>query len=129
MSVMYLVFMFQLIIFAIWGAENHVFHIAPFRPTRYVPNIFRYLSVRNRVRNRNKVKNFIFVGSKIQICQLEIPIFIYKIMSQSTLISTVSFLFCEFIRVTRWNDGKTIILVRSSFQIPNRNTGFIFTVN
>ena len=39
-------------------------------------------------------------------------------MCQSTLINSVSFLFCEFIRVTSWNDVKTIILVRSSFQIP-----------
>ena len=31
---------------------------------------------------------------------------------------TISFLFCEFIRVTSWNDVKTIILVRSSFLNP-----------
>jgi len=30
----------------------------------------------------------------------------------------VSFLFCEFNRVTSWNEGKNIILVRSTFQIP-----------
>jgi len=30
----------------------------------------------------------------------------------------VTFLFCEFNRVTSCNEGKNIILVRSSFQIP-----------
>ena len=30
----------------------------------------------------------------------------------------VSILFCEFIRVTRWKEGKDIILERSSSQIP-----------
>jgi len=104
--------------FAFFGAEKDVFHIAPFRPTRYVLKSFRYLEVRYRVRNWYKFKKFIFVGSKLSLFQLEIPISIYKIMCQSTLINTVSFLFCEFIRVTSWNDGKTIIFVRSSFQIP-----------
>ena len=37
-----------------WKAR---FHIAPFRTTRYVLKRFRYLVVRNRVRNWNKVKN------------------------------------------------------------------------
>jgi len=31
----------------------------------------------------------------------------------------VSILFCEFNRVTSLNEGKNIILVCSSFQIPN----------
>ena len=114
--------------FAFWGAEEHVFHIAPFSPTRYVLKSFRYLEVRNRVGIWNKVKNFILVVSKLQLCQLEIPIFIYK-LCRSTLINTVSFLFCEFIRVTSWNNGKIVILVRSSFKFPNRNTGFLFNVN
>ena len=30
----------------------------------------------------------------------------------------VSFVFCEFNRVTSWNEGKNIILVRSSFKFP-----------
>ena len=111
-------FMFHLIFFRILGAEKHVFHIAPFRPTRYVLKSFRYLDVTNPVRNRNKVKNVVYVGSKLQFCQLEIPIFIYKLMWQSSLIHLVSFLFCEFNRVAGWNDGKTINLVRSSIQIP-----------
>ena len=42
----------------------------------------------------------------------------------------VSFLFCEFNRVTNRKEGKNIILERSSSQIAkNRNTGFIFKVN
>jgi len=32
------------------------------------------------------MKKFIFVGSKLELVQLEIPIFIYKKMCQSTLI-------------------------------------------
>ena len=83
--------------FAFWGAEKHVIHIAPFRTMRNVLKIFRYLEVSNRVRNWNKLKNIIFVGLKLQLCQLEIPIFIYKIMSQRTIINSVSFLFCEFV--------------------------------
>ena len=30
----------------------------------------------------------------------------------------VSFMFCEFKRVTNWKEGKNIILERSSSQIP-----------
>ena len=30
----------------------------------------------------------------------------------------VSFLFCEFNRITSWKEGKNIILERSSSQIP-----------
>ena len=32
--------------------------------------------------------------------------------------NTVSFVFCEFNRVASWNEGKTIILVQSSIEIP-----------
>ena len=104
-------------IFAFWGAEKHVFHISPFRTTRYVLKSFRYLEVSNRVSNWNEVKNFIFLRSKLQLCQLEIQIFIYKLMCPSTLINRVSFLFYDLIRVASWNEGKSIILVGSSFQI------------
>ena len=38
----------------------------------------------------------------------------------------VSFLFCEFNRVTSWNEGKNIILVRSSFQMPKEKYWFHF---
>jgi hypothetical protein len=44
-------FCFRWFFFAFWGAEKHVFHIVPFRPTRYVLKIFRCLEVSNRVRN------------------------------------------------------------------------------
>jgi len=30
----------------------------------------------------------------------------------------VSFLFCEFNRVTSWKEGKNIIIERSTYQIP-----------
>ena len=103
--------------FAFWGAEKHVFHIAPFRPRRYVLKSFRYLEVRNRVRNWNKEKtsfswsrNWNYSNWKYQFnIQTNVSEFINKL---------VSFLFCEFNRVTSWNEGKNIILVRPSFQIP-----------
>ena len=34
----------------------HVFHIVPFRPTRYVLKRFKCLEFSNRLRNRNKLK-------------------------------------------------------------------------
>ena len=109
--------------FAFWGSKKYIFHISPFPPTRYVLKSFRYLKVRNRVRNWNKVKNFIFVVSKLQLCQLEIPIHIYKIICQSTLINSISFLFCEFIRVTSWNDANyyfcSIIISNSQIETLN----------
>ena len=92
--------------FAFWGGEEHVFHIVPFRPTRCVLKSFRCLEVSNRVRKWNKFKNYIYVRSKLQLCQLELPIFIKKLMCQSSLINTVSFVFCEFYRVSRWNEAK-----------------------
>ena len=99
--------------FAFWGAEKHVTHIAPFRPSRYVLKCFRRLEFSNHIWNWNKVKNFIYVVSKLQLFQLDIPIFIYKLMCQISLIISVSFLFSEFNRLATWNEGKTIILVRS----------------
>jgi len=121
--------MFQLIIFIrIWRSWKHVFHIVPFRPTRYVLISFRCLGVSNRVRNWNNVKNIIYVRSKLQLCQLEIPIFINKLMWESSLINSVSFVFCELNCVASWKDGKTIILYDNYFEFPNRNTGFIFKV-
>ena len=75
----------------------HVYHIISFRPTRYVLNRFRWLEVCNRVRNRNKVKNFIYIGSKIQLFQLEIPIFIYNLVCHNSFINSVTFVFCELV--------------------------------
>jgi len=103
--------------FVFWGAEKHVFHIVPFRPNRYVLKSFRCLEGSNRVRNWNNVKNNIYVRSKLQLCQLEISIFIYKLMYQTSLINSVSFVFCEFNSIASRNEGKTIICVRSSIQI------------
>ena len=40
------------------------------------------------------------------------------LMCWSSLINSVSFVFCKFNRLASWNEGKTIILVRSSFRIP-----------
>ena len=81
-------------------------------------NHFRCLEGSNRVRMWNKIKKFIYVWSKLQLCQLEIPIFIYKLMWQGSLINSVSFVLCEFNGVSKWNEGKTTILVRSSIKIP-----------
>ena len=74
-----------------WGAEKPFFLIVPFRPRIYVLKSFRSLEVSNRVRNWNKVKNYIYVRSKFLLCQLEIPIFINILMCQSSLINSVSF--------------------------------------
>ena len=83
-SVTHLVFMFQLILFfRILRSWDHVFRIVPFRPKRYVLKSFRCLDVSNCVRNGNKVKNIIFVRSKLQLCKLEIRIFIKKLMCKS----------------------------------------------
>ena len=115
--------------FSFSWAEKQVFHIVPFRPTMYVLKILKCLEVSNRVRKWNKVKNNIYVWSKFQLCQFELPIYINKLMWQSSLINSVSFVFCEFNRVASWNEGKTIILVRTSFKFPHRNTGFILKIN
>jgi len=53
----------------------------------------KWLEVSNRVRNLNKVKIFIFVESKLELCQLELPIFIYNLICQSSLI--IFFHFCS----------------------------------
>jgi hypothetical protein len=92
--------------------KSRFFTFASFRTTRYVLKGFGWLEFSKRVRNWNKVKNFIYVGSKLQLFQLELPIFIYKFMCQSSLINSVSFLFCEFYRLAKWNEGKTINLIR-----------------
>jgi len=62
---------------------------------------FWYLEVRNRVRMRNKVKNFIFVGSKLKLCQLQImPIGNTNIHIQnyvSEYINKITFIFVLWI--------------------------------
>ena len=104
-------------IFSFWEAEKHVFHITPFRPTSYVLMRLKWLEISKRERNWHEVKKIIFVESKLELCQLEMLIFIYNLKCQSLLIN-FSFLFCEFNRVTSWKEGKNIILERSSSQIP-----------
>ena len=76
----------KLSFFAFWEAEKHVFHITPFRPTSYVLMRLKWLEVSKPERNWNKVKNFILVLSKLELCQLEMLIFIYKLMCQMSLI-------------------------------------------
>jgi len=96
------------------GTEMHVFS---HRSTSYVLKSFVCLEVCNRVLTWNVAKKLIFVQSILQICQLEILLFIYKLRCQTSLWTSVSYGFCEFNRVAIWNKGKAIILVRSSFQI------------
>jgi hypothetical protein len=118
-SVTPLVFTFKLsIFFRILRSWKALFNIVSFHPTWFVLKSFRWLEVSNRERNWNKVKNNIYVSSKLQLCQLEIPIFLNNLMCQSPLLITVSFVFLEFNRVASRNEGKTIILVWSSFRIP-----------
>jgi len=118
MSVTYLVLCFSWFsFFAFWGAEKHVLHISPFCTMGYVLMRLKCLDVSNRVKNWYRVKNFIFVGSKLHLCQTEIPIIMYKLMCQISLCISVFYVFCEFNRGASWNKSKAIIKVRSSFQI------------
>jgi hypothetical protein len=77
----------------------------------------KFLEVSNRVRNWNKVKKFIFVESKLELCQLEMLTFIYNLMCQISLWISVSYVFFVFNRVASWNKSKSVIKLRSSFQI------------
>ena len=116
-SVTYLIFIFRLtFIFEFWLGEMQLIHISPFQTRKFVLMLLGCLVVSNRVRNWNKGKNFIFVLSILQICQLEIPKYIYKFISLNSLWIPVSCGFRVFNRVS-WNKGKSIILVPSSFQI------------
>ena len=126
-SVTYLNFMFQLmIIFRILISWKQLIHTSPFHSWSYILMFLGFLEVCNRVSNLNKAKNIIFVGLKIEICQLEIPIFIYNFISLNSLWISFSYGFYVFNRVTSWNKGKALILVLSSFQISSGNTGFTF---
>jgi len=82
--------------FTFWVVEKHVLYIAPLRSSSYVLRSFVCLEVSNRVSNWNRTKSLIFVWSILQICQLEIPLFIFKLMCQSSLRISVSYGFCEF---------------------------------
>jgi len=125
----FLIFIFQLMfIFRIFALdsyvsaddhEKHVFHNAPFHSTSHVLKSFRYLDVSKRVSNWNKGKILIFIGSILQKCQLDVPVFIYKLMRQISLWITVSYGFLEFYRVAIWNKGKRFILVIHHFKYAN----------
>jgi len=52
--------------------------------------------------------------------QINVSEFISKLSFTSVLV---------FNRVESWKEGKTSIFVGSSFQIPQKNTGFILKVN
>ena len=92
MFVTHLVFIFQLtFIFRILKSWKAHFHITPFRPTSYVLMRLMWLEYSNRVRNWNKVRNFIFVESKLELCQLEMLMFVYKLMCQISLINLFHF--------------------------------------
>ena len=99
--------------------QKHVFHIAPFRSTSHVLKCFRYLEVIKRVSNWNKDKILIFIQSILQKCQLEVPVFIYKLMRQISLSMSVSYGFCEFYHVPIWNKGKSFISVIHHFKYAN----------
>ena len=109
-------FMYKLILFfrilSSWKAR---FSIAPFRPRGYVLLRLRCLEVSNGVRKWNKVKNS-FRGVETWIMPIGITnIYIYIQENESEIIyRLVSFLFCEFNRVTSWNVGKNIV---STFNI------------
>ena len=130
MSVTQLVFKFQLIIcFRILRSWKARFWHQSICPTRYVLKGLRWLEVSNRVRNWNTVKNIVYVGSKLQLCHLEIPIFIYKLMCQSSIINSVSFVFCDLNRVATEIKVKLSFKYDHQFKFRNRNTSFIFKVN
>ena len=114
--------------FAFCGVEKQIFHIAPFRSTSYVLKSFGCLELSNRESNGNKGKNLIWVVSILEICQLELRVFIYKLMRQSSLWISVSYGFCEFNRVASWNKGKTIISFDHIFKHANWKYFFIFNV-
>ena len=115
--------------FAFWGAEKHVSHFAPFRPTRYVLKSFRWLEFSNRVRNWNIIKKNHLRVVEISIMPIGYTNIHIQINVSESFIKEVSFVFCELKIVASWNESKTIILVRLSIEIPKRNSNFIFKVN
>ena len=75
-------FMFRLMfIFRVLRSWNHVFHFLPIRSRSYVLKSFGCLYVSNRVSIWKKRKNLFDVKSILQICQLEIPVIVTKLMS------------------------------------------------
>ena len=123
-SITHLVFIFQLICFFLnlWSWK-HVFHIVPFCPRRYVLKSFMCLEVSIRLRNWNKVKNNIYVMSILLLYQLEIPIFINKLMYQSSLLNSFSFVFfwIKLFSELKWKQNyhfSTINISNSQLETP-----------
>jgi len=114
--------------FAFLEVEKHFIHITPLRATSYVLIRLKWLEVSNRVRNWYKEKNFISwsrnwimpIGNANIHIKINVSLFINKI---------VTFLFCDFNRVTSWNEAKLLFCYFHHFKFPNWNTGFIFKVN
>ena len=114
-SFMHMVFIYLLtFIFRILRSWKARFSHNPFRPTSYIQKSLKWLEVNNRVRNWNKVKKIHFRGVETWI----MPIGNANIHIQFNVSEfnnkLVSFLFCEFNRVTSWKEGKKIILECSS---------------
>ena len=102
-SVTYLISMFRLMfIFEFWLGKEQLIHISPFHSRNYVLMCLGSLEVSNRVSNWNKGKHFIFVGSMLQICQLELPVIITKFMW-----------WFEFSRYFYWNVGNRLTFMCS----------------
>ena len=124
MFVRHLVFMFQLILFSHFEDLKSTFSNLSFPPTRYVVKGFRWLEFSNSLRYWNNFKSNIYVKSNIQICQLELPIIIIKLMCQRSLINAFSFVFCEFNLVANEMKSNLSFMFAHHFKFPNRNTDF-----
>jgi len=96
------------------------FHIAPFRPTRYVLKSFRYLEVRNRVRNLNKFQNIIFVGRTsimpIGITNIHIEINVSVFINKRSFISVLWLLSCSELKWRQNYYFSTIIISNSQIE-------------
>ena len=77
----------------------------------------KWLEVSNRERNWNKVIKLHFRGVETWIMPIGNANMHIKINVSELINKLVSFLFFEFNRITSWNEGKNIILERSSSQI------------
>ena len=106
--------------FAFWEVEKHVFHITSFRPTSYVLMRLKWLEVSNRVRSWKKEKNSFSWSRKLNYANWNSNIHIQINVSEFTN-KIVSFLFCEFNRVTSRKKQKyffrTFIFSNSQIQI------------
>ena len=100
-----------------------------FLAVSYVLKRFVYLEISNRETKWYKGKKIIFLWSILQTCQLENPVFIYKLNCQSSLWFTVS---CEFIYLieeqAEWNANLSFTTFNVS-HMPTGNTGFWINEN